>query len=81
MFLLSPLEWLCRYTVIIGVVLCMFGLALCILAKFITLAVRKTEELNKNDRLYLTLFVVGICLIMIGMISIALPIEASFYVG
>ncbi len=81
MFLLSPLEWLLRYTVVIGAVVCMLGVAMCILAKRITMAARRTEELNKNDRLYLTLFIVGICLIMLGMISIALPIEATFYVG
>ncbi len=78
---LTSFEWLLRYNVIIGAVVCMLGVAMCILAKRITMAIRKTEECNKNDRIYLTLFVVGICLVLLGMIVIALPIDSTFYKG
>ena len=77
----SPLEFILRYTVITGMILAIFGVALCMLAKRITLAKRKTDTLNKNDRLFVTLMLVGLGLILVGMIFIALPIEATFYVG
>ena len=75
----NPLEFLLRYTVVIGVILAMFGVALCLSAKRITMAVRKQDEINKEDRLFVALRIVGICLILAGMIVIALPVNATMY--
>lgn len=75
----NPLEFLLRYTVIIGVILAMFGVALILSAKRITMAVRKQDEINKNDNLFMVLRFVGICLILAGMIIIALPVNATLY--
>ncbi len=76
----SPLEFLLRYTVITGVVVMIIGVALIMSAKKITLAKRHTSELNKNDKLYLSLLIVGICLLLIGMIiAFALDIPDTFY--
>ena len=75
----NPLEFLLRYTVITGVILAIIGVAIFMLAKRITMARRKQDEINKNDRLYITLCLIGLAFILIGMIFIALPIDATFY--
>lgn len=76
----SPLEFLLRYTVITGVIIMIVGVAILMSAKRITLAKRHTSELNKSDKLYLTLVIVGICLVLIGMIiAFALDIPDTFY--
>ncbi len=77
----SPMEFLLRYSVITGVLIAMVGVAILFMAKKITLARRKTDELNKNDKLYLTLLILGLMFVLIGMIIIALPIDATFYKG
>lgn len=76
-----PLEFLLRYTVITGILLAIIGTALCLLAKRITISKRGTTEIQKNDSLYLTLLVTGLCFILLGVIFIALPIPDTFYVG
>ena len=78
---MEPLEFLLRYTVIAGVIIAIIGLAICMMAKRITMAKRDQVEINKNDRLYVTLKYLGLGLILVGMIIIALPIEASFFRG
>ncbi len=77
----SPLEFMLRYTVITGAVVAIIGCVLMMLAKRITQAKRNVDEIEKNDRLYVTLKIVGLCLLLIGMIIIALPIEDTFYVS
>lgn len=78
---MEPLEFLLRYTVITGVIIAVIGAAICMMAKRITMAKRNQIEINKNDRLYVTLKYLGLGLILIGMIIIAMPIEATFYRG
>ena len=78
---MEPLEFLLRYTVVTGVILAVIGAAICMMAKRITMAKRNQIEINKNDRLYVTLKYLGLGLILIGMIIIAMPIEATFYRG
>ena len=75
----SPWEFLLRYSVITGVVIAIIGTAICMLAKSITLAKRGTDVLDKKDRLYLGLFITGMCLVLVGVIVIALPINATLY--
>ena len=79
--MLSPLEYLLRYTVIIGMLVSAIGVAICIMSKKITLKKRNTSELDKSDKLYFTLMMVGFGLILAGMIIIALPYGATFYKG
>ena len=57
------------------------GTALCLIAKRVTLFKRKTEVIDKTDKLYVTLVLLGVSFILIGMVVIALPIEATFFVG
>lgn len=77
----SVWEFLLRYTVISGMVVAAIGVAICMLAKRITMFKRHTDTLPQNDKLYKGLFITGICLILIGLILIALPIENTFYKG
>lgn len=77
----SVWEFLLRYTVISGMVVAAVGVAICMLAKRITLAKRHTDSLPKNDKLYQGLMLTGVCFILLGLILIALPIETTFYKG
>lgn len=79
MSFVNPLEFILRYTVIIGSIVCVFGVALCLLSKRITMAVRNTDQINRSDRIYSTLMMIGLALILVGMIIIVLPIEGTFY--
>lgn len=78
---MEPLEFLLRYTVITGIIIAIIGTALCMTAKRITMAKRNQVEINKNDRFYVTLMLLGLAFIMLGMIIMVLPIEATFYRG
>ncbi len=75
----NPMEFLLRYTVIIGIILMIAGVAILFSAKRITIAKRGTEVVDKQDKLYLTLFITGICLLLIGMIIMALDVPYGFY--
>ncbi len=75
----NPMEFLLRYTVIIGIILMIIGVAILFSAKKITMVKRGTDSIDKQDKLYLTLFIVGICLLLIGMIVMAIDIPYGFY--
>ena len=77
----SPLEFLLRYTVITGVIIAAIGAGLCMMAKKITIAVRKKATFDYKDKLYTTLMVLGLFFILVGMIVMVLPIDATFYVA
>ena len=51
---------------IFSIIFAAFGMAIILLAKRITKLVRKTETLNDDDRLYNTLKIVGVCLILLA---------------
>ena len=76
----NPLEFLLRYTVIAGVIVAAIGVAICMTAKRIVMAKRKTTIIDRKDRLYTTLMLLGLGFLLIGMIIMVLPIEATFYV-
>jgi len=82
MFLaMEPLEFLLRYTVISGIVVAVIWTAICMMAKRITMAKRHLVEIDPKDKLYAGLKLFGLALILIGMIIMVLPIEATFYRG
>ena len=76
----NPLEFLLRYTVIAGIIVAAIGVAICLTAKRIVMAKRKTSTIDRKDRLYTTLMLLGLGFLLIGMIIMVLPIEATFYV-
>ena len=78
---MEPLEFLLRYSVITGIIIAIIGTAICMMAKRITMAKRNQIEIDKKDRLYTMLLLLGLAFILIGMIIIALPIDATFYRG
>ena len=71
---MEPLEFLLRYTVITGIVLAIIGTSICMLAKRITMSKRRQVEIDKKDKLYSTLILVGIAFILIGMIVMAVSL-------
>ncbi len=75
----SPMEFLLRYTVIAGIIIMIIGVALLFSAKRITIAKRGTEDVSKQDKLYLTLFITGICLLLVGMIVTVIDVPYGFY--
>ena len=75
----NPLEYILRYTVLAGIAIAVVGAAICFMAKRITMAKRNVSEINKQDKLYVTIMLVGISLILVGMIVMVLPIEGTFY--
>jgi len=75
----SPLEFLLRYTVIAGAFIAVLGLALVFMCKKITMAVRKQDELDKSDKLYITLFTIGIIVLLVGLVVMVLPISDTLY--
>ena len=74
-----PLEFLLRYKVIAVIIVEAIGVAICMMAKRITMAKRNVTEIDKKDRLYVTLMMFGLSFLLVGMILMVLPIEATFY--
>lgn len=77
----NPLEFLLRYTVITGMIVAIIGVALCFIAKRVTMAVRNQDTIDKKDNLYVSMMLIGLVLILVAMIIIALPIEGTLYKG
>ena len=78
---LEPLEFLLRYNVLAGIVVAIIGTAICMMAKRIAMAKKGQVEIDRNDGTYTKLKFLGLALIIIGMILIALPFEATLYRG
>ena len=78
---MHPFEFLLRYTVLSGIFIAVIGVAICMMAKRITMAKRQQVEINKNDKFYFGLIFVGVALLLIGMIVMVLPFEATLYRG
>lgn len=75
----SPWEFILRYTVLAGMVIMSIGVAIMLMAKRITQVKRKSDRIDKNDKLYVALKFVGIALILLGMIIAVLPVESTLY--
>ena len=76
----SPLEFLLRYTVIIGMIISSLGVAVCFMSKSLALKKSQKEQLDKTDKFYVRVVSIGFSLILAGMIVMILPFEATFYV-
>ena len=66
-------QFIIKINVIIGIVLCAFGVASFILAKRVSQAAEKTDTVYKSSKSYITTKIVGLALVLVGMILIALP--------
>lgn len=78
---LNPLEFLLRYTVIGGIICATIGTAIYLMAKRITMAKRQQVEIDQKDKLYVGIQCAGILLIIVGMILMVLPYEATLFRG
>ncbi len=77
MFLLANtlLDFLSIDLVIVGVVLAALGLAFALLAKRIAKAVRKTSEIDPNDKVMLIFKALGLVCIVIALILMILAVN------
>ncbi len=57
--------------VMMGIGLAMLGIALAILSKRIAKAIRKTNELNEDDKIVLTCKIIGLVFALVALILVA----------
>lgn len=67
-------EFIQKGNVIFGIVLAILGVAFWLLAKNITQAVRKTDQIKPNDTVLIAWKVVGLVGVLVGMVLMALPL-------
>ncbi len=65
------LKALSSMPVIMGIALATLGIALAILSKRVAKAVRKTSELNEDDKIVLGMRVVGLVFALVALILVA----------
>ena len=65
---ITLIDMILRPATITSIILMMFGLALCFLATRITRAVRKSKNVSSDDKVLLTVKVIGIVLLLLGLI-------------
>lgn len=64
-------DWLANPLAVLGVVLASIGLATAFVARRVTKAVRHTKEIDNSDRLYVTLCLFGLVLVLVALILVA----------
>lgn len=65
---ISFIDMILRPATLTSMALMIIGLALCFLAGRITRAVRKTSNVSSDDKLLLTLKVIGLVILLLGLI-------------
>ena len=63
-------------TFLIGIALAILGVAISVLSARVCRAVRRTNDINPNDKLIITLKATGLILIFVAFIFIMLPPES-----
>lgn len=64
----SFIELFSHTNVIVGIILAVLGFSIVLLAKRITLAIRKKDKIENNDNIYLTLLGFALVLILAGLL-------------
>lgn len=64
----SFIELFSHTNVVVGIILAILGFSIVLLAKRVTLAVRKKDKIENNDNLYLGLLGVALLLILVGLL-------------
>lgn len=67
-------EFIQKGNVIIGIILAILGVGCWLLARNITVAIRKTEVVKPNDAILIGLKVAGLVALLLGMVLIAIPL-------
>lgn len=65
-------EWFAKPEAVVGVVLAAVGLAMALIARRITVAVRGTKDIKNDDKVFLSIKVFGLIVILVGLILVAL---------
>ena len=67
-------EFIQKGNVIIGIILAILGVSCWLLARNITVVIRKNQSIKPNDAILIGLKVVALVSLLIGMILIAIPV-------
>ena len=70
----SLIQFLNNPLIIIGLILLAFGISTVCLAKRITRVARQTNNVDTNDKIYVTFKVVGLLLMIAGVVLVAVDI-------
>lgn len=65
-------EWFANPMAVVGVVLAAVGLAMALIARRVTVAVRGTRDIKNDDKVFLSIKVFGLVVILVGLILVAL---------
>lgn len=65
-------EWFSNPMAVVGVVLAAVGLAMALIARRVTVAVRGTRDIKSDDKVFLSIKVFGLIVILVGLILVAL---------
>ena len=78
---MHPLEFVLRYNVIVAMLIAGVGVGLLFSAKKITKFNQKIEKVVKDNKFYQKIQAAGWLLVLIGMIVMILPFEATLFGG
>ena len=78
---MHPLEFVLRYNVIAAMLIAGVGVGLLFSAKKITKFNQKIEKVVKDNKFYQKIQAAGWLLVLIGMIVMILPFEATLFGG
>ena len=65
-------EWFANPMAVVGVVLAAVGLAMALIARRVTVAVRGTRDIKSDDKVFLSIKVFGLIVILVGLVLVAL---------
>lgn len=78
---MHPLEFVLRYNVIVAMLIAGVGVGLLFSAKKITKYNQKIDKVEKDNKFYQKIQAAGWLLVLIGMIIMILPFEATLFGG
>lgn len=78
---MHPLEFVLRYNVIVAMLIAGVGVGLLFSAKKITKYNQKIDKVEKDNKFYQKIQAAGWLLVLIGMIVMILPFEATLFGG
>ncbi len=65
-------EWFSNPMAVVGVALAAVGLAMALIARRVTVAVRGTKNIKNDDKVFLSIKVFGLVVILVGLVLVAL---------
>ena len=78
---MHPMEFVLRYNVIVAMLIAGVGVGLLFSAKKITKYNQKIDKVEKDNKFYQKIQAAGWLLVLIGMIIMILPFEATLFGG